>query len=41
LNVIGDIPDHVKPGTEIDATIEIDSLVIHGTTEASGSLHLL
>jgi Zn-finger nucleic acid-binding protein len=39
VNVIGDIPERVMPGTMIDAKVMLDRLVLHTPTEARAVIH--
>lgn len=40
VNVIGDIPEKVRPGTEIDAAIALGSVAIKAKGEARAVIHL-
>ena len=40
VNVIGDIPEHITPGTVVDARIEVDSVAFAARAEAQAVIHL-
>ncbi len=40
VNVIGYIPEHVAPGTAVDARIAVGSAVLHARTEARAVIHV-
>lgn len=41
VNVIGDIPEHIAPGTVVDATIRVDDVAISTRAKARADIHLL
>ena len=40
VNVIGYIPEHVAPGTAIEAAIAVDALRVGASTEARAVIHV-